>query len=102
MKNIEIYRGIENILEDWDPIGILNGIKPVSYQEGTIGEYSRYVKPIIEKYLVKQSMVDYLIKLQTDLVDVPTTEMKEEINIIANRIELFLSKYSEDNIKNYL
>jgi len=51
MNETKIYQKVEKILDEWDPIGILQEAKPITYLEGTIGEYTRYVKPIIESYL---------------------------------------------------
>ena len=93
MKKQEIYREVEKLLDEWDPIGILQEVKPINYVEGAIGEYSKYIEPIIEIYLSNQSIYDYLIKLQTELLDYPSESMKGEIKIVSERITKFLSNY---------
>lgn len=92
MKKEEIVQNIEKILDEWDPIGILQDIKPITYPKDSIGEYSQYIKPILKIYLANQSIYDFLVKLQTDLFDYPNNEMKQEIKLVSERIINFLVK----------
>ncbi len=92
MEKKKIYLEVEKLLNDWDPIGILQEFKPINYYEGTTGEYSRYVEPIIEVYNSKESIYNYMIELQTDLLDYPNEKMKEKIKVISERIVKFLSE----------
>ena len=99
MKNKEIYKGIERILDEWDPIGILQDVQLINYSEDAIGEYNNYVKTIINVFLSNKSMYDYLIALHSDLRDDPNDIMKEEIKLVANRIVHLLSKYDIEDIQ---
>lgn len=99
MKKKEIYQQIEKILDEWDPIGILQDIEPINYTEDAIGEYSNYVKPIINIFMEKKSVYDYLVKLHAELRDDPNEYIKEEIKVVADRIVNFLSQYDIGNIQ---
>lgn len=99
MKNSEIQQQIEKILDEWDPIGILQDVNPIAYQEGAIGEYNNYIKPIINTFLDKKSMYDYLVKLHTSLRDEPSEYIKEEIELVAKRIVDCLYQYDLKDIR---
>lgn len=99
MKQKAIFKELEKILDNWDPIGILQNVKPINYVEDTIGEYTMYISSIIEVYLSNQSVYDYLIKLQTDLVDNPGELMKEKIKIVAEKIVKLLSQYKKEDLQ---
>jgi hypothetical protein len=98
MRKQELYIEIEKLLDEWDPIGILQEIKPNNYAEGVIGEYSNYVEPIIEIYLSNQPIYEYLVSLQTKLWDAPNEIMKKETKIISEKIIQFLSQYKIEDI----
>lgn len=99
MKNNEINKQIERILDEWDPIGILQDIKPINYEDDSIGEYGNYVLPIIQVFIENRSVYDYLITLHTNLRDDPNEYIKEEIKLVAERIVNFLSQYDVAEIK---
>lgn len=99
MRAKEIYQRIERILDEWDPIGILQGVKPIKYSEGAIGEYSIYIEPIISVFLSKKSMYDYLVELYTELRDYPSEKIKKEIKFVASQITVVLSQSDLDDIQ---
>jgi hypothetical protein len=102
-KNEEfIFIEIEKILDEWDPIGILQGINSINYNNGLVGEYSKYVLPLIQTYVNNQSLYDYLIKLQSNLWIFPDDEMQNEIKSISEKIDNFLSQYNIDELKKIL
>jgi len=99
MKSNEINKQIERILDEWDPIGALQDIKPIIYEDDSISEYSNYVLPIIQNFIENKSVYDYLIKLHTNLRDEPNEYIKEEIKLVAKRIVNLLSQYDVKEIK---
>jgi hypothetical protein len=99
MNKDEIVLEIEKVLDEWDPIGVLQGYKPIIYRKGIIGEYTKYAEHIIEVYLSHQPIYDYLINLQTNLRGYPNEDMKEEIKLVAERINLFLSRCTIEDIR---
>lgn len=99
MRIKEIHQNIERVLDKWDPIGILQDVKPTDYPEGAMGEYSIYIEPIISVFLSKKSMYDYLVELHTELRDYPSESMKREIKLVARRINDVLSHSSLNNMK---
>ena len=100
MNKEEIADGIERILHEWDPIGILQGIGEIIHHQGSKGEYSKYIKPIVETYLSKNSMYDFLVNLHTDLRDYPNAEMKNEIRLVSDKIVIFLSQSNLVDLQN--
>ena len=101
MKSNESNQRIEKILDEWDPIGILQHVKPIIYHDDnrSIGEYSKYVKPIIRIFLENKSVYEYLIILHTDLRDDPNEQIMDEIKLVAERIEAVLSSCDLNEIK---
>ena len=93
MINKEILLGIEKILDNWDPIGVLQNVKPIGYETRAFGEYSKYIHPLLNTYLSNASIYDFLIKLQSDLMDEPNEEIEEEIRSVSRQIMDYLSKY---------
>lgn len=88
-KNMEIKDAIldvEKILDDWDPIGILDDFKPIVYTYGYKGEYTNYVEPVIKTFLAGKSVYEYLIMLHSDLIDEPDESDKREIKLVETRI----------------
>lgn len=70
MQREEKFESLERILEEWDPLGVLQDIRPPSSVKGSIGEYTRYIEEIIRIYVSKKSLYDYLVQLQTNLWDI--------------------------------
>jgi hypothetical protein len=99
MKKEEIFLRIEQMLDEWDPIGILQNVKPISYQRGIKGEYSQYVKPIIETFIANKSIYDFLVNMQESLWVYPNEEMNEEIKVVSERLVNFLSKCKLEDIQ---
>jgi len=102
MENVEIQQGIEKILDEWDPIGILQHVGMITYSKGVIGEYNSYIKPILHTFLNKKSMYDYLVKLHANLRDEPNEYVKKEIVLIAERIVSFLSQFDVKDVQKCL
>ena len=98
MQRKSAHIEVDKLLNEWDPIGVLQRFKPVDYSIDALGEYSHYVLPIIQTYLANLSVEDYLIQLQTNLWDYPNEEMKAEIKVIAGKIVARLSKYPKSDL----
>jgi hypothetical protein len=97
MDNIRLE--IEKILDDWDPIGILQEFKPIQYFENAIGEYTSYITPILITYLQKKPVYDYLYNLQTEIMHIPNSLELTAIEIAAKKITKFLSGFSKEDIR---
>ncbi len=93
---------VEKILDDWDPIGVLQDYIPITYHDVVIGEYSRYIKPIIETYLKGNSINDFLLNLYSLIRDYPNENIKEEIKEVYKKIIALLSEYDKDDIKKFI
>lgn len=60
MTKEKFFEGLEKILDEWDPIGILHDFKPIRYINGVKGEYSKYVEPFwIYTWLINLCMIFY-------------------------------------------
>lgn len=90
----KIVNNINTILDEWDPIGVNSSDENI-----TCGEYSMYIKKAIEIYLSNQSMYDFLIKLHTDLIDLPDDKLKSEIKIVSDKLISLLSEYKSEELK---
>ncbi len=93
----KIYIGLQQILDDWDPIGILQYSQPINDSDNSIGEYNNYIEPIVNTYLANESIYDYLIELYSNLIDDPDDYVKEEIKLVTKRIVEFLSQHNMKN-----
>jgi hypothetical protein len=102
MDREDIFLGIEKILDDWDPLGILNEYKPIAYTKGVIGEYSKYIKPTIEAHLANQSFSSFLTKLHIQLRDNPNEEMEKEIEMTSKKLTLFFSGIDQVGLRECL
>ncbi len=91
MVDQQLLKGIEKILDDWDPIGVLEDVKPIDYSTNAIGEYSGYINDIIEVYFYNNSLYNYLLNLYSQLRDDPNEAIKEEIKMVAKRLNEYLS-----------
>lgn len=98
MEAESILLGIEKILDDWDPLGVLQDVKPISYMEGLQGEYTKYVEPIIEKYISNGNLKLFLIDLHTQLWQPPNEEMMSEINETTKKLNTYLSSQKRGDI----
>jgi hypothetical protein len=89
--NHKINIEIEKLLDDWDPIGILQDAKPIDYSNFVQGEYTSYVEPIIQTFISKKSIKEYLVKLYTKLMHTPNFEVNNQINELSYKIDQILS-----------
>lgn len=105
MKRSELQIQLEMILDDWDPLGVLHMvsvIKSSNPSRYTSGEYSKYVRSIVTKYLEGESICQYLIDLQAELWTEPNDEMTEAIQITSDKILKILSQYSSDDLIDFV
>ena len=96
----QIFQGLEDILNGWDPIGIFFTDKPTFYGK-IIGEYTKYIPTIIGKYLADKTgelLHVYLIELQVYLTNDPNEEQMNEINLTKVKILAFLSTYNDGEL----
>jgi hypothetical protein len=102
MDKEDIFIGIEKILDDWDPLGILEEYKPISYKKGVIGEYSKYIKPIINVHLANQSLHDFLTNLYMHLLDNPNEQVKKEIELTSKKLIDLFAKTNQAKLRECL
>lgn len=98
MQRKSIIIEIDKLLDEWDPLGVLQQFKPIDYTIDAFGEYSSYVLPVIQTYLANQSVEDYLIQLHTDFRDYPNEEVEAEIKVVAEKMITLLSKYHKSEL----
>lgn len=101
MQRKPVLTEVDKLLDEWDPLGVLQQFKPIDYSIDALGEYSNYVVPVIQTYLANRSVEDYLIQLQTDLRDYPNKEMKVEIKIVAEKLIALLAKYPKSDLAEF-
>jgi len=77
---------VNNILAEWDPIGI--GLHDIRYPHS---EYIQYINSIFQVYESKESLFEYLIELKLSLAGGLDESIREEIGEIAKNIEMILA-----------
>jgi hypothetical protein len=108
MKSEEILRGIDKVLDIWDPIGVsLHWPEMYENANSSSGEYTKYVKPIIDVFLAKKSIYDHLVTLHIYLIgiDVNGEDWEEAKNFVleaTESINSFLSTYTQNELKEAL
>ncbi|MBS1772591.1 MAG: hypothetical protein JST82_07015 [Bacteroidetes bacterium] len=99
MNGKTIRIGINQILDEWDPICVLQDYIPIDYSDDALGEYTSYVIPVIKVYLSNQSIYDYLVKLHIDMWTEPNEEMDKAIMLAEHKIMNFLSRYTAEDVR---
>ena len=100
-----IIQGLDRLLDDWDPIGILQRFKPFKLdRKKTSGEYSKYVPLIINTYLANQSIYTCLANLHEYLLGININgedweEARTATIETSNRIQSFLSEYTREELE---
>ncbi|MBO0934933.1 hypothetical protein J2I47_00095 [Fibrella sp. HMF5335] len=98
MQHKSVLVEVGRLLDEWDPLEILQRFKPIDYGIDALGEYSSYVMPVIQTYLANRPIENYLIQLQTNLWDDPNEEQRASIKITTQKMVSLLSKYSKSDL----
>ena len=104
MKSEEIIHGIDRILDIWDPIGMSLHWPEMYERNNTSGEYTRYVKPIIDAFIANESICNHMVVLGKYLIGIDV-EMKDWEQARSYTIQAsesiisFLSKYTMEELK---
>lgn len=96
MKTENVILEIEKLLDEWDPIGILQDSKRIVYIEGVRGEYTKYAEEIEKNFNHNNfNQIDtYLNDLYFYLSGVKIDEKyNEELNKLTNKIVDVLYKF---------
>lgn len=98
MSKEEVYNELQKLLDDWDPLGVYVGSKPLDYSMHTIGEYYNYIKPIVETYLEKKPIQDYLMQLERHLWGEPNEASMKVIEATAQKIFKYLEQFKAEDL----
>lgn len=83
MNDDILFFRINELLSEWNPIGLPKELADV--------EYSDYVRQIISKLKYKESIKDYLITILEDInskdIIIQNRDILDDLNKLANQIE---------------
>ena len=104
MTSEEITDGIDRILDIWDPLGMSLSWPQMYEGNNRSGEYTRYVKPIIDTFLTNEPIYDHLVALAKYSMGIDVTiedqEGPKSYTIQASEsIISFLSKFTIEELK---
>jgi hypothetical protein len=99
MEKQRIISIIDQMLGEWDPLGILVAYQPVAQNLTAKGEYFNYVVPLIKVYVTGGNIDEYLIRLHRELRDEPNEEVLTDIRALAERFKVFLNRCPQSLLK---
>jgi hypothetical protein len=84
--------GITRILDQWDPIGLFFNQQEINYEIDGLGEYSSYIKPIVETFLNKESLINCLILINNRMYEETNSNQLVDIQYVAKNLFEYLTK----------